>query len=129
MPLVSVNGLQVEFEQEGSGPDLVLVHSLLTELTVFARVLPALASGRRVTRINLPGFGASSPAAFDTVAEFADHLAAVIDALKLPATTDVFGNGFGAFVALELACRHGARFGRLVVADAVPALLRGLPAG
>jgi 3-oxoadipate enol-lactonase len=121
MPFVSVNDLRVEFEQEGSGPDLLLVHSLLTELTVFARVLPALAAGRRVTRINLPGFGASSPAAFDTVAEFADHLAAVIDALKLPATTEVFGNGFGAFVVLELACRHGARFGRLVVADAVPA--------
>ncbi|MGA8050302.1 MAG: alpha/beta fold hydrolase [Burkholderiales bacterium] len=121
MPIVSVNGLAVEFEQQGSGPDLLLVHSLLTELTVFERVLPALAAGRRVTRINLPGFGASSPRAFDTVAEFADHVAAAMDALKLPRTTDVFGNGFGAFVVLELACRHGARFARLVVADAVPA--------
>lgn len=121
MSIVSVKGLEVEFEQQGAGPDLLLVHSLLTELGVFERVLPQLAQGRRVTRINLPGFGRSSPAAFESVADFADHLAAAMDALKLPATTDVFGNGFGAFVVLELACRHGARFGRLVVADAVPA--------
>ena len=44
-----------------------------------------------------------------------------MDALGLPRDTDVFGNGFGAFVTLELACRHGARFGRLVVADALAA--------
>ena len=121
MPSVSVRGLAVEYQQQGAGPDLLLVHSLLTELTVFERVAPALAAGRRVTRINLPGFGASAPGAFATVADLADHLAAVMDALALPRTTDVFGNGFGAFVALEFACRHGARFGRLVVADALAA--------
>ena len=32
-----------------------------------------------------------------------------------------FGNGFGAFVALELAIRHGTRFRRLLVADSVAA--------
>ena len=121
MAIVSVRGLAVEYEQQGTGPDLLLVHSLLTELTVFERVVPALAAGRRVTRFNLPGFGASAPSPFATVADVADHLAAVMDALGLPRTTDVFGNGFGAFVTLELACRHGARFGRLVVADALAA--------
>jgi 3-oxoadipate enol-lactonase len=30
------------------------------------------------------------------VADYADHVARTMDALKLPATTDVFGNGFGA---------------------------------
>jgi pimeloyl-ACP methyl ester carboxylesterase len=121
MPTVSVEGLEVEYQQQGSGPDLLLVHSLLTELTVFERVVPRLAAGRRVTRINLPGFGASSPAALDTVADFADHVAAVMDALGLPASTDVFGNGFGGFVVAELACRHPGRLGRLIIADAVPA--------
>jgi 3-oxoadipate enol-lactonase len=121
MPIASVNGLAVEYEQQGSGPDLLLVHSLLTELTVFERVLPRLADGRRVTCLNLPGFGASAAGNFESVADFADHVAAAMDALGLPADCDVFGNGFGAFVALELACRHGARFGRLVVADALAA--------
>jgi len=33
----------------------LLIHSLLTELTVFDVVLPRLAKERRVTRINLRG--------------------------------------------------------------------------
>jgi 3-oxoadipate enol-lactonase len=45
----------------------------------------------------------------------------VVDALELPRDTTVFGNGFGAFVALELAIGYGARFDRLVVADCVAA--------
>ena len=118
--LLSMNGVQVEYEQQGEGPDLLLLHSLLTELTVFEPVLPLL-RGRRLTRINLPGFGASAPAVLETVGDHADHVAAAMDALKLPRSTAVFGNGFGAFVALELAIRHGGRFGPLVVADTLAA--------
>ncbi len=121
MPMIQVDGLQVEYTQTGTGPDLLLLHSLLTELSVFEQVLPVLASARRVSCINLPGFGASSPAEFVSVADYADHVARSMDALQLPATTAVFGNGFGAFVALELAIRHGTRIGRLVVADTVAA--------
>ena len=121
MPVVEKDGLKVEFHRSGRGPDLLLLHSLLTELTVFARVLPALEARHRVTRINLPGFGASAPVALDTVAAHADHVARVMDALDLPRSTDIFGNGFGAFVALELAVRHGARMGRLIVADTLAA--------
>ena len=115
--MIDVNGASVEVVQEGSGPDLLLLHSLLTELTVFERVIPALSRKHRITRINLPGFGRSSPLPLDSVGAYADHVAAVMTALELPGSTDVFGNGFGAFVALQLAIRHGKRFNRLVVAD------------
>jgi 3-oxoadipate enol-lactonase len=121
MPILETNGQRVEYSQEGNGPQLLLLHSLLTDLTVFEGVLPALRAARRVTLLNLPGFGASSPAKLESVADHADHLARVMDALALPRDTDVFGNGFGAFVALELAVRHGARFRRLVVADTLAA--------
>jgi 3-oxoadipate enol-lactonase len=121
MAIAKVQGRDVEYTQSGSGPDLLLVHSLLTDDTVFERVLPALRERRRVTCINLPGFGASAPIALASVADHADHLAAAMDALKLPATTDVFGNGFGAFVVLQLAIRHGERVGNVLVADVVAA--------
>jgi 3-oxoadipate enol-lactonase len=84
---------------------------------VFDLVLPELAATHRVTRINLPGFGRSPAVALQSVADHADHVAKAMDELKLPRDTTVFGNGFGAFVALELAIRHGRRFGRLIVAD------------
>jgi 3-oxoadipate enol-lactonase len=121
MPIVQVNANAVEYSQSGSGRDLLLLHSLLTDETVFERVLPALRNGHRVTCVNLPGFGASAPVPLATVADYADHVAAVMDALKLPAKTDLFGNGFGAFVALQVAIRHGARIGDLMVADVIPA--------
>ena len=121
MPILELERNRVEYDQRGAGNELLLVHSLLTELTVFDAVLPALAGKRRVTRINLPGFGASSAVALDTVADHAEHVARVMQLLRLPPSTAVFGNGFGAFVALELALRHGARFERLIVADALTA--------
>jgi 3-oxoadipate enol-lactonase len=111
----------VDYDQRGHGPDLLLIHSLLTERTVFDLVLPELAARQRVTRLNLPGFGRTPPAVLNTVADHADWLARAMDELKLPKDTAVFGNGFGAFVCLELATRHGKRFGRLIVADTLAA--------
>ncbi len=111
----------VDYDQRGHGPDLLLIHSLLTERSVFDLVLPQLAARYRVTRLNLPGFGTSPPVVLQSVADHADHVARVMDTLALPKDTTVFGNGFGAFVALELAIRHGKRFGRLIVADALAA--------
>jgi 3-oxoadipate enol-lactonase len=97
------------------------LHSLLTDLTVFDGVRGPLAESRRVTRINLPGFGRSTPVVLESVADHADHVAAVMTALELGPDTAVFANGFGAFVAAELAIRHGARFDRLILADVVAA--------
>jgi pimeloyl-ACP methyl ester carboxylesterase len=120
MATIQVGGFAVEYRRDGEGRDLLLLHSLLTELSVFDGIVPALARKHRLTRINLPGFGASDPVALESVGQHADHVARAMDALSLPARVDVFGNGFGAFVALELAIRHGARVGRLMVADTAP---------
>jgi 3-oxoadipate enol-lactonase len=121
MAKINVMGVAVEYEKNGRGPDLLLLHSLLTEMSVFDRILPALTRAHSVTRLNLPGFGASAAVALDSIGAYADHVARAMDALSLPPTVDIFGNGFGAFVALELALRHGARMRRLMVADTAPA--------
>ena len=117
MASVSVGSHSMEYEQAGSGTDLLLVHSLLTDLTVFEPVMAALSARHRVTRINLPGFGASSAVQCNGLAAFADHVARGIKALDLPESTAVFGNGFGAFVVLQLAIRHPELFRKLLVAD------------
>lgn len=119
MALAKLGAAQIEYDRRGAGPALLLLHSLLTEMTVFDVIAPKLSG--QVTRINLPGFGSSTPAQLDSVGAHADHVARVMDALDLPRDTAVFGNGFGAFVALELAIRHGQRLGRLIVADTLAA--------
>ncbi len=121
MSYTEINGTGVEYQQAGAGPDLLLLHSLLTDMSVFDRMVPRLAAQFRVTRLNLPGYGQSMPRTLMSVADYADHVAAVLDKLKLPPQTHVFGNGFGAFVALMLAIRHGGRFDRLLLADVVAA--------
>ena len=117
MALIEIRGASVEYDQAGAGPNLLLLHSLLTEMSVFDGMLPALVKNFRVTRLNLPGYGLSLPQVLGTVADYAAHVAAVMDRLKLPPETHVFGNGLGAFVALLLGIRHSQRLDRLILAD------------
>jgi 3-oxoadipate enol-lactonase len=118
MAIIELDGSRVEVSQQGEGRDLVLLHSLLTDRTVFDRVAPALSRRRRLTLINLPGYGASSSAGTD-IASYADRVANTLAALRLPRGTDVLGNGFGGFIAVMLALRHGGRFDKLIAAPAL----------
>ncbi len=59
MPLIE--GFDVE--HRGSGPDLVILHSLLADRSAFDAVAPALSRKRRVWLVNLPGYGRRRPAA------------------------------------------------------------------
>src|SRR5262245_37705772 len=118
MTIVKVEGADLDVVQAGAGRDLVLLHSLLTDRSAFDRVAPELSRSRRLTLVNLPGYGASSPAG-DDVESYADRVAGLFGALGLPRATDVLGNGFGGFIAVALAARHGVKFDRLIVADAL----------
>ena len=119
MPVIDSGGAGVEVKQLGAGRDLVLLHSLLADRSAFDRVAPLLARKRRVWLVSLPGYGNSPGRA--QLEDYADRIAALLAALSLPRETDVLGNGFGGFISVALAARHGARFDRLVVVDALAA--------
>lgn len=102
--------------QTGAGPDMLVLHSLLTDRTAFDAVLPALAARYRVTLINLPGFHGSQPIATG-IEGYADHVAAAADDLSLASDCIVMGNGFGGTVAVAMALRHGKRFGKMILSD------------
>jgi len=106
----------LDVEQIGQGRGLVLLHSLLSDRSAFDRIAPRLARERRVYLVNLPGFGASDPAG-PGLEDFADRIAAHFPRLGIGPDTDLLGNGFGGFVAVALAVRHGAKFGKLVLVD------------
>ncbi len=107
-------GSRLEIEVAGEGRNLVCLHSLLSDKSSFAPLIERLADRRRMILVNMPGFGAS-PRGADPIDGYADAVAEVFDALSLPPETDVMGNGFGGFVALSLAARHGQRFDRAVL--------------
>jgi len=108
----------VEVEHRGSGPDLVILHSLLADRSAFDRVAPVLAKKRRVWLVNLPGYGASKPAG-TSVEDYADRIAVFLKALQLPTAADVLGNGFGGFISVALCARHGTLVRRLIAAPAL----------
>jgi 3-oxoadipate enol-lactonase len=120
MTIVKVNGADIDVVQTGSGRNLILLHSLLTDRSAFDLVVPELAKTRRLTLVNLPGYGASAAAGND-IEDYADRMAGLLTALRLPKQTDVLGNGFGGFIAIALAAKNGATFDRLIVADALAA--------
>jgi pimeloyl-ACP methyl ester carboxylesterase len=107
---------QATFDRMGSGLDLVMLHSLLTDRDAFDPVIPELASRWRVTKLDLPGFGGSTlcGSSIDDYARFVGAFLAT--AGYDPVTTALMGNGLGGFVALGVAVRFGDSFDRLVLA-------------
>ncbi len=118
MALIQFDGAKVDVEQLGAGRDLVLLHSLLADRSAFDRAAPALARKHRLWLVNLPGYGASTPAG-PAVEDYAERIAGLLAALRLPRETDVLGNGCGGFIAGALAARHGGRFDRLIIVDSL----------
>lgn len=116
MARIEVPGGVIDVVSAGEGPDLVLLHSLLIDRSAFERVVPALSRHRRVHLVALPGFDGSTKAG-PKVEDYADRVADALSALRLGPGSAVLGNGFGGFVAVALAARHGALFERLLLVD------------
>lgn len=55
MTIIKANGADADVVQIGTGKNLVLLHSLLTDRSAFDKVAPALAKTRRVSLVNLDG--------------------------------------------------------------------------
>ena len=109
-----IDGLDVA--QMGDGPSLILIHSLLADRSVFGRVEEDLAQHFTLIMPNLPAHGSSESLPGPVrVESYADKVASLSDTLGLPRTTDVLGNGFGGFVSVALAIRHGGRVGKFLL--------------
>jgi 3-oxoadipate enol-lactonase len=107
---------QITAVRTGSGPDLIIIHSLLADRAAFDPVLPWLAQRYRVTLVNLPGFHGSKPIT-PGIENYADHVAQIFESGDFSKDAIVMANGFGGTVAVAMALRHGTKFGRLVLSD------------
>jgi pimeloyl-ACP methyl ester carboxylesterase len=116
MAMIAVTGGVVDILSQGEGPDLVLLHSLLIDRSAYERVVPILARHRRVHLVALPGFDGSS-LGVASVEDYADRVAAALAKMQLSRDAALLGNGFGGFIALALAARHGRLFQKLLLVD------------
>src|SRR6266851_10366319 len=102
--------------QSGKGPFLFLLHSLLSDRASFDAVVPRLSQSFRVVVPELPGFGGSE-AVSGGLAAIADRMAEAVRDAAGGNDAIVLGNGYGGFVALQMAIRHPAIATRFVLAD------------
>jgi 3-oxoadipate enol-lactonase len=102
--------------EQGAGTPLLLFHSLLSDRASFDAVAPRLAESFRVVTPELPGFGRSQPLA-GGLAAIADRMAELVREVAAGGEAIVLGNGYGGFVALQMAIRHPGLATRLILAD------------
>jgi 3-oxoadipate enol-lactonase len=100
----------------GEGPPLFLFHSLLSDRASFEAIVPRLSRSFRVIVPELPGFGGSR-AVNGGLADVADRVAEAVKAAAGGEQAIVLGNGYGGFVALQMAIRHPDMASRLILAD------------
>lgn len=106
----------VNAAQAGEGPPLFLFHSLLSDRASFDAVVPELAGSFQTIVPELPGFGRSRTVE-GGLAAVADRMAEAVRDAAGGAPSIVLGNGYGGFVALQMAIRHPKIVSRLVLAD------------
>ena len=99
----------------GNGPALFLFHSLLSDRASFASIEPELMRSHRVIVPELPGFGGSK-AVEGGLAAVADRMAEVVSEVG-DREAIVLGNGYGGFVALQMAIRHPSIANKFILAD------------
>ena len=109
-------GGTVNAAQAGEGPPLFLLHSLLSDRASFDAIVPELAKSFSVIVPELPGFG-RSPAVSGGLAAVADRMAEMVKDAARGEEAVVLGNGYGGFVALQMAIRHPGIAGKFVLAD------------
>jgi 3-oxoadipate enol-lactonase len=108
----------------GRGTPLVLLHSLLSDRASFDAIVPELARSFRVIVPELPGFGRSHAVA-GGLADIADRMAEAVRDAAAGQPAIVLGNGYGGFVALQMAIRHPAIASRFIFADCGAAFSEG----
>ena len=106
----------VNAAQIGEGTPLFLFHSLLSDRASFDAIAPKLSRSFRLIVPELPGFGRSQ-AVGGGLAEIADRMAEAVKDAAEGREVIVLGNGYGGFVALQMAIRYPGIATKLILAD------------
>jgi pimeloyl-ACP methyl ester carboxylesterase len=132
---VPLQGMSVHLRDEGVRGDelpILLLHGTTSSLHTWDGWAEALASKRRVVRVDLPGFGLTGPFPHDDyrVERYVAFVIALLDSLGIPRAI-IAGNSFGGQIAWELAATAPERVAALILVDAVgyPFVPESIPIG
>jgi pimeloyl-ACP methyl ester carboxylesterase len=125
MPKLNANGLNFHYQQAGCGPDVILIHGVTGDLSIWflCEAMGVLARSFRVTAFDLRGHGYSDvPRDGYTSADQAGDVLAIMDGLGIERAT-LLGHSFGAVIGTHAAVLYPDRVEGLVLSDpSFPAL-------
>jgi pimeloyl-ACP methyl ester carboxylesterase len=115
----AVDGMQVHYRDEGSGPAVVLLHGTSSSLHTWEGWAARLRQRHRVVRFDLPAFGLTGPSpardyTIDAYVTFVDHM---LDRLGVQRCV-LGGNSLGGAIAWQYALAHPQRVQALILVDA-----------
>jgi pimeloyl-ACP methyl ester carboxylesterase len=114
-----VDGMQVHYRDEGSGPAVVLLHGTSSSLHTWDGWTATLRGRYRVVRFDLPAFGLTGPSPSRDYS--IDGYVAAVDQVLLRLGLQRFvlgGNSLGGTIAWQYALAHPDRVRALILVDA-----------
>jgi pimeloyl-ACP methyl ester carboxylesterase len=109
-------GLELAYDEAGSGTPLLLVHGWPFDRRMWGGQLGGLAPFARVLAPDLRGVGGSTVSGPYTMDQYADDLVAFLQSLGITRTV-VCGLSMGGYVAFSMFRRHRDRVRALILAD------------
>ncbi|MDB5987923.1 MAG: alpha/beta fold hydrolase [Nevskia sp.] len=119
MAYAEVNGVDLYYDDIGSGVAVVMLHGLGASHEDWESQRTPFSRAFRVIAPDLRGFGASGRVGEYTIAQFADDVWALLEQLKVK-RFHLIGHSMGGAVALQMAIDRPERIRRLVLADTLP---------
>jgi len=111
-------GVELALADHGTGRPVVLIHGFPMDHSIWARQVQSLAPHYRVITPDLRGSGRSSVTPGKvTVEQWADDLAAMLDALKIVEPVVLGGLSMGGYVAFRFFQAHRSRLAGLILCD------------
>lgn len=123
MPRILANGIQLYYEEKGTGQPLVFIHGLGSSTRDWENQMPEFSRSHRVVTLDLRGHGRSDkPQGPYSMAMFSADTSALMKALRLgPAS--VVGISLGGGIALQLVLDAPELVKTLVVVNSGPAMV------
>jgi len=119
MPKIAANGLTFHVQQAGAGPDVVLIHGVTGDLSIWflCKAMTDLAEHFRVTAFDLRGHGYSDVTGTGyTSSDHAADLFALMNHFGIK-SAKLVGHSFGAVIALHAAVLAPDRVEAVVLSD------------
>lgn len=114
---IAVNDREIHYDTFGDGPPVLFVHGFPLSGSMWSETARGLSDRWRCIVPDLRGHGCSAATATVSIADFADDLAGLLDALGEGRPAVLAGLSMGGIIAFEFFRRHRTRLRALVLSN------------